>query len=131
MLRNSNTCYYVKKDLFLLLNGRFCPIFHSQVLNSFAGAAWFTTGLFCFGYLPDSWANDQRLCLTQEGVLEGAVGDSGFKGSLLVAKKPGGVDNWLYDSGNVVDSFPTVSFGLFLNKYKIHLRDWYLFKLPI
>lgn len=113
VLRNLNTCYYVKKDLFLLLNGRFCPIFHSQVLNSFAGVWRFTAGLFCFGYLPDGWASDQRLCLAQERVLEGAVGDSGFKGTLPVAKELRGFENGLHDSGIVFDPFPTVAFGLF------------------
>lgn len=72
-----------------------------------------TAGLFYFGYLSDSGANDPHLCLTHERVLEEAVGDSGFKGALRVARKLPGVENWLHDSVDVFDSFPTVCFGLF------------------
>lgn len=108
-----NNCINDEKILFLRILGRLWSISFFEYLVLANWAAWFTTGLFCFGYLPDSWANDQRLCLAQERVLEGAVGDSGFQGTLPVATKPGGFDNWLHDSGDVVDSFPSVSFGLF------------------
>lgn len=113
MPQNFNFRIYDTNNLFLSFSGPFCPISHKFLLKSFAGARRFTVGLFYFGYLPDSGANDPRLCLTHERVLEGAVGDSGFKGTLRVARNLPGVENWLHDSVDVFDSFPTVCFGLF------------------
>lgn len=100
---------------FVSLRRQSCRSIHTffSLFGLATRASCTTTGLFCFGYLLDSRANDLHLCLTQERVLEGAAGDSGFKGILPVAMKLGGFDNWLYDSGNVVDPFPTVSFVLF------------------
>jgi hypothetical protein len=95
----TNGCF----SLFLSSVAQFGANFHIEFSCLAARAAWFTTGLFCFGYPLDSRANDLRLCLAQESVLEGEAGDSGFKGTLPVARKLRGVGNGLYNS---VDAFP-------------------------
>src|ERR1700734_210962 len=87
MPRNFNTCYYEPNNLFLSFNGPFCPNSHRIILKSFAGARRFTGGLFCFGYLPDSGANDPRLIGAQECELKEAVGETRSKETVPVARE--------------------------------------------
>lgn len=46
--RKIEISYYESNNLFLSFNGPFCPVSHKEILISFAGARWFTTGLFLF-----------------------------------------------------------------------------------
>jgi hypothetical protein len=70
-LKNFYTCYG-QKSLFLLLPARLWAISRNKYKVLANWAAWFTTGLFCFGYLQDSGAKDPHLSL--------ASGDAGSRG---------------------------------------------------
>jgi hypothetical protein len=128
VVRNLNTCYYVKKDLFLLFNGRICPISHNQVLNSFAGVWRVTAGLFCFGYLPDSGANDPRLIGAQERELKEAVGETRVKGTVPVARERRSTEGTIRVGGIVSVCFLGVGRKLFF--LRSILKEKYVRELP-
>lgn len=80
--------YYGQKSLFLSSSVRLRANSHKRYIKVLANwAAWFTTGLFCFGYLPDSGANDPRPNLAQGSVLRGAVGETRLKGAVPVTRE--------------------------------------------
>src|ERR1700744_445850 len=113
VVRNFNTCFYEPNNLFLSFNGPFCPISHRILLKSFAGARWFTTGLFCFGYLLDSGANDPRLIGAQECELKEAVGETRAKETVPVAREHRSTDGAIRVGGVAAVYFLRVGRKLF------------------
>lgn len=104
-MRKNNISVYESKNLFLSFNGPFCPVSHKEMLISFAGARRFTVGLFCFGYLSDSRANDRRLNLAHGSVLKGAAGESQLKGAVPLAREPWSTDGAIRVGGIAVGIF--------------------------
>lgn len=98
---------YEPKSLFLLLSVRLrtISIFGIKVLANWA--AGFTWGLFYFGYLLDSGANDPRLFGAHECELKDAAGETRAKETVPVAKKHRST-NGAIRVGGIASMFPEV-----------------------
>jgi hypothetical protein len=92
------------------------------------GPRSFTTGLFCFGYLPDSGANDPRLIGAQERELKEAVGETRVKGTVPVARERRSTDGTIRVGGIVSVCFLGVERKLFF--LRSILKEKYVRELP-
>lgn len=126
--QNSKISLNAEKYLFSPIDGRHSRAIPFNRLLNFARAAWFTKGLFCFGYLLDSGANDPRLFGAQECELKEAAGETRAKETVPVARERRSTDGAIRVGGIAAVCFLRVGRKLFF--LRSILKEKYVRELP-
>jgi len=126
----NKSCELQKFTIFVQSHRQFRRVSHTffSLFHLAVGPRSFTTGLFCFGYLSDSGANDPRLIGAQECELKEVVGETRSKETVPVAREHRSTNGAIRVGGIAVVCFLRVVRKLFF--LRSILKEKYVRELP-
>jgi len=121
--------FYEQKNLFLSISVRLRTFSHKWNKDLAIRAAYIRTGLFCFGHLSDSRANDRHLKWTPRGEAVGSDRGISVSRHAAATREWRNTDGTIRLDGLVYSIFLRCRTNLFF--FVLYLKEKYVRELPI